>query len=846
MARIPTVINQVSARAGRTTQNVPSPRASAEAYGASEARGLQTIGAGLDKVAQGLYVQKERKRQEDVANAVAQSDFTSRELEIRNQVGPDAAGYQERVVEEYDTWVEEQAESLKDSRSRELFKQRMRSNRPSLSSRSAQYEAGTAATHSRNQANASLVSIDNKIRLDAGEYDNFVEQGLAVIDARGDITATQRADMKEKWREDAALSRFEGMLEAANTVEDVEVIQAELRGDDGRDWSAELSQAGLERVLGMANSAGRAIQTRADSQARAAVRALEDRGADIGVLIPEEELASAQVLVDASNNLVLANQLARINRDQQLVKQYHNASPAEINAAANALPSAEGDAPPNFDWSRYAIEGATRPDSFSSMTPGMRGALAAMMTAADEELGGGLQVYSGYRSYERQAELYDTALRRYGSEQEARKWVAPPGNSRHNTGQAADLKWNGVRLDQAPERVRNWVKNNAQRFGLEVPMEWEPWQVEEAGARGQPIGTPTLTQTQYEDKKTLEAIGEHTQRSIDTDPMSHAASVGLVTLGDVFSENGMAERGQHAAAAMSAYSIPAQDMQPFTKQEEQVLTNMLNSDNDEDILRVVTSIPKLGNMAHAGAEQLGGIELVYGHAAGLINQTGQSQVATDIVRGRRRLSQNPDIKNLIGASDSEMGQAFFEVTQGALMGAEPAQRQAIRDAAVAHYVQTYVAAGGNGNFDKRVFERSVQSVLGGTQEEVSVGKVNGTITIMPPGVSPRQMNKAINNMVINDWVFMSEQGMPPLYADGSPADPDDLATEAQLEAIGGNRYRIMTDDNQYLITGLATTEGQAEAYIFAPTPEAIKKVAEMPTETRASRDAEAENLESTE
>lgn len=142
-------------------------------------------------------------------------------------------------------------------------------------------------------------------------------------------------------------------------------------------------------------------------------------------------------------------------------------------------------APAQADWKKYAIGGAERADSFSSMKPTMQRNLMAFMQAADRELGEGLQVYSGYRSPELQAKLYKAALKKYGSEKAARKWVAPPGNSKHNTGEAADLKFNGIRIDKADPKVRAWIKENAPKYGLDVPMAHEPWQVELAGARGQ-------------------------------------------------------------------------------------------------------------------------------------------------------------------------------------------------------------------------------------------------------------------------------------------------------------------------------------------------------------------------
>ena len=162
----------------------------------------------------------------------------------------------------------------------------------------------------------------------------------------------------------------------------------------------------------------------------------------------------------------------------------------------------------DMDWTPYAIGGATRPDSFTGMQPDMQSRLYAFLQAADAELGPGLQVYSGYRSPELQGELYQNALAKYGSEAAARKWVAPPGKSRHNSGQAADLKFNGVRLDQVSPEVQAWVRENAAKYGLDVPMEWEPWQVELAGARGQGFeGGNALSQAST-DQRQMNALAQ--------------------------------------------------------------------------------------------------------------------------------------------------------------------------------------------------------------------------------------------------------------------------------------------------------------------------------------------------
>ncbi len=102
--------------------------------------------------------------------------------------------------------------------------------------------------------------------------------------------------------------------------------------------------------------------------------------------------------------------------------------------------------------------------------------LATMIASMPKELQGSVTVTSGFRSVERQQQLWLEALKKYGSPEAARKWVAPPGNSQHNRGNAADL---GYKSDAS----RQWVHANASQFGLNFPMGHEPWHIEDASAR---------------------------------------------------------------------------------------------------------------------------------------------------------------------------------------------------------------------------------------------------------------------------------------------------------------------------------------------------------------------------
>ena len=73
-----------------------------------------------------------------------------------------------------------------------------------------------------------------------------------------------------------------------------------------------------------------------------------------------------------------------------------------------------------------------------------------------------LYVYSGFRTYERQAELRQAYLDGYGNK------AAKPGHSNHQAGTALDL------LLDSPETFA-WLTANAKRFSFVRTVPTEPW-----------------------------------------------------------------------------------------------------------------------------------------------------------------------------------------------------------------------------------------------------------------------------------------------------------------------------------------------------------------------------------
>lgn len=120
-----------------------------------------------------------------------------------------------------------------------------------------------------------------------------------------------------------------------------------------------------------------------------------------------------------------------------------------------------------------AAEPEPRPD-------GLKHDLGERLDTALEAAGErGVELYlnSGKRSAERQAELFAEAVTEHGSEEEARRWVLPPEDSAHVSGEAFDV---------GPYEGRVWLAEHSAEFGLCLVYENEPWHFEVRGDIGDP------------------------------------------------------------------------------------------------------------------------------------------------------------------------------------------------------------------------------------------------------------------------------------------------------------------------------------------------------------------------
>jgi hypothetical protein len=103
--------------------------------------------------------------------------------------------------------------------------------------------------------------------------------------------------------------------------------------------------------------------------------------------------------------------------------------------------------------------------------------LDAIQEAAQdaEEDGVTLVLNSGWRSRAHQERLFEEAVARYGSEEEARRWVSTPDTSAHVTGDAVDI---------GPTDGAQWLGEHGAAYGLCQIFANEIWHFELATTPG--------------------------------------------------------------------------------------------------------------------------------------------------------------------------------------------------------------------------------------------------------------------------------------------------------------------------------------------------------------------------
>lgn len=138
---------------------------------------------------------------------------------------------------------------------------------------------------------------------------------------------------------------------------------------------------------------------------------------------------------------------------------------------------------------------ANVPGQLQDMRADAAQALEEMFAACKAQTGVTLKAVSGYRSYQRQATIYQNKLDRVGTKEKADQYVARPGASEHQLGLAMDVgqKSDDVNLTSSFGKTKGgkWVAEHCWEYGFILRYQegwedvtgyaYEPWHVRYVG-----------------------------------------------------------------------------------------------------------------------------------------------------------------------------------------------------------------------------------------------------------------------------------------------------------------------------------------------------------------------------
>ncbi|MCM2452946.1 transglycosylase SLT domain-containing protein [Agrobacterium vitis] len=504
-------------------------------------QGLAAAGQAVQDVAGAAY----QSQQQDQA-FLAQAKFAEWQQGLNKQVEDarrNAAADGTGITQTFGKPLEKEADDFAEKnfaglgrRQQEIMAQRMQQAVYGVQDRAQVYETQARDTFSTKTASDGLDAFKSGVGNGSLDYDTARRQGEDLINT-APLPPEQRTVLLDKWKptlaETYAQRRFQSNPQGT--------IEA-LRGVDQNDAFA--------RATEWAESRGKA-DAESSKGASGLMQVMPATGGDIAKAVgdknfpidgTEEQQKAYLKNPDVSRTYgryYLNQQLQKFDGDYAAAAVAYNAGPsvadkwiasgkddsvlpAETRAykakvlgnMANATITTEDVRTAKASLLSRTDKG---PEAIDGLNDGFAVKLNRMIDGAPEDVKKGLGLFSAYRPPERQAQIISESMGKYGfnaDDQSAwqrdvqslgpqaagekwadrfkssgmSQWVAKPGYSQHQKGDAADLSWNGQSLAKAPQAVKDWVRANAGDFGLSVPLSNEDWHIEDADARaGKPV-----------------------------------------------------------------------------------------------------------------------------------------------------------------------------------------------------------------------------------------------------------------------------------------------------------------------------------------------------------------------
>lgn len=340
--------SQISALSTVNNSPLQNNKATAADFGAGIGGALQELGVAGDSAAKVVYKDAQAEQKERVAAKVATDNYTERFYKLRNSAPADGTGFVDMVREDYTSWVDSQADAIEDDNERMTYKSKQMASLDGYITNAATVQYQSGLTMSKDRANEALVTLQNKINTDPTMFDDFRKQGNELIDSFPGMDEGTREATRRNWMYDSSKRRFDGMMNTAKTVQDVDNIANDLTGINGRDWTKELSDTDFTNLGNQLGTMRRNIAAQYKTGATAAVSSLEDRQkSDPFAMLPSQEIENATSLTRNADSPELQGRIARAVRNQDIARTEGRLPPTEMQARINAAKGSPSLAYPN-------------------------------------------------------------------------------------------------------------------------------------------------------------------------------------------------------------------------------------------------------------------------------------------------------------------------------------------------------------------------------------------------------------------------------------------------------------------------------------------------------------------
>lgn len=841
-----------------SNENIRSGLQSASAtpaeFGAGIGAAVTDIGGAIAGL--GATVRKVRSElsQDEAASAVATFDYSKRMLDRQTQATPGAAGFYDATGSDYDQAVDQHLANIKDPQARKAARQDLMARRPGALADAARFETSQAAGYSKLLADQGLDAIQNRVRTDPDSWVLAKQDADRLIDRQTSIPPAIREEMKTNQAQNLTRWRFEALISDAQDTASLNAVEKDI--NSGR-WDQYFAPTDKANVLDAVRTSRTSLNTKADADATAALASVKDR-VDAGVIVDPREMQAVAETVKRSNNPARLWSFTEMQERQRIRGQESRLPPSALNAEIvqgdgqqNVIaPSMPPDLNNAINHASEAVRGVI-PTSYLVGTVARE--YGGHIASGDWSRGNDAGASSAVGPFQFTASTWLDIVSRHGeafglTPKEIDDDPTAVLKLRTNVdaatlGAAFLAQENKQKVETAlgrsitdPELYMAHFLGAGGAIQLLKTLQTDPDSsaaklLPDAAAANDGVfydhgralsvrevygditagfmGSPSRIDYVRNDERKKMAVDQ--KQGLADDPMTWAANSGSHAVGAVDSAAGMVARGATARSVADYYSIPTEDMKPFTKDEAADLTKKIKEGRSDDVLNIMSQIQGMGpEMARAAYKQLGEKEPVFEYAARLATDGHSGPAAADIIRGQKRIAENPDLS--LGKSKEDISTAFATALGGSISGIAPRDAQAIRDAALAHYAETYVSRG-NSEWSDEAFGKSVDAVLGATNGQPAIGAVNGSPTLLPAGMTADETNQVLDKMTPADYIAASIDGKPPRYADGAPVSADDISAEGKLRAVGRDLYQVQMSDGNLLATDVAAG-GQVSFYIM--------------------------------